>query len=243
MAVLRRLSLLGLLLLLGCALDLEGLNEGSGGAGSRAPATTASNGGTGGAPGGPGGGLATGRGGGMDARAPGPHRSEWGQTTWWKVDTVTSGLKTDCTNALGWNFGLNTATAFADKPDITYRVEFGGATAVGTNCSEIGTDCLDTNRLWTIAGHQLHSTVGPAPLYEDKHPDCGYAIDYEWTLNDLGETMVWEVRGTVRADDVKSDCAALEAEHMANAANSFGLVGCKVSYDVYLNFVSIVPPS
>ena len=178
--------------------------------------------------------------GGPAARQSGPHESERGLVTYWRV-TGSSSTVEACTDSADFASAV-IPPDFSDNSFLMYMVQSDGVSAISQDCDTTNaSSCTaDTDAVWSISGNTLSYSSGDFTIQGTA--DCELVQHADWTLEDNGATAAWSVVISYEYDSEEAACGALEDSIIADAANGLGFENCIITNDVQLAFEKAEAP-
>ncbi|MBI4703999.1 MAG: hypothetical protein HY744_23065 [Deltaproteobacteria bacterium] len=176
---------------------------------------------------------------GPDPRTSGPHESERGLVTYWRVES-TSASTLRCTDAPEWADVVAPPDVVAGS-HLIYRVSADGRTAVGQSCATTdASTCHDIDQVYAISEHKL--VYEPAPSVVAREGECELLRKVVWTIVDQGERGRFVVEYSFGSRPAPDSCQFLDAAIKDDSPNRFGALACLVQVDAQLAFLGAEAP-
>jgi hypothetical protein len=174
------------------------------------------------------------------ARAPGPHPDDEGKITYWLV-LSSEGSVNQCTDAQSWETLIN-PPQFDPYSYIIYRVEDGGATAMGQDCARLSpSSCNDTEQIFAVDGHTLTSVLPDQTVLQQG--GCSLVLHSRWEIEDHGPEAAFLLPTSFEYVGDAEACETLEAQVREESPNGYGLEECTTGLVIDLLLDRIVAKS
>jgi len=173
-------------------------------------------------------------------RAPGPHLEDEGKITYWLVQG-SEGSVSQCTDAQAWETLIN-PPLFDPYTYIIYRVEAGGASAMGQDCARLSpSSCNDTDQVFEIDGHTLTAVLPDQTVMQQG--GCSLVLHSLWEIEDKGPDASFRLPTSFEYVGDAEGCEALELQIKEESPNGYGLEECTTGLVIDLLLDRIVAKS